>query len=284
MWARRNGDGWCLRLFTSIVEHVIPAIEVCREHTSGTEINRKARMMELQTPIQDASAVRGHAITFRADPFFSDNALVDVEDALIVSHGGIIRAFGPYDEVKQEIPPGVEVTHFHDKLICAGFVDTHVHYVQTGIIGAFGSQLIDWLNRYTFVEEQRFAEKGYAEVVARAFFDQLLSNGTTTALTFCAVYPQSVDAFFEESMRRGTRMIGGKVLMDRNAPPGLLDTTQSGYDDSKALISRWHEQGEICTPSLRVLRRPAPPRSSRWLAACGRNSRARLFTLMCRRI
>ena len=189
------------------------------------------------------TAVRGHAISFRADPFFSDDALVDVEDALIVSEDGLITAFGPYEDTKGSVPDGVEVAHHPGALICPGFIDTHIHYVQTGIIGAFGSQLIDWLNNYTFIEEQRFADKSHAEAVAKLYFDQLLANGTTTAVTFAAVYPGSVDAFFEESERRGTRMIGGKVLMDRNAPEGLLDTPQSAYDDSKALIGKWHDNG-----------------------------------------
>jgi guanine deaminase len=191
----------------------------------------------------DVTAVRGHAISFRGDPFFDNDAFVDVEDALIVSEGGRITAFGAYDDVRGDVPDGVEIVHYPDALLCAGFIDTHIHYVQTGIIGAFGSQLIDWLNNYTFIEEQRFAEKAHAEAVAKVYFDQLLANGTTTAVTFAAVYPESVDAFFEESLRRGTRMIGGKVLMDRNAPDGLLDTPQSAYDDSKALIAKWHDNG-----------------------------------------
>jgi guanine deaminase len=191
----------------------------------------------------DATAVRGHAISFRGDPFFDENAFVDIEDALIVSSAGEITAFGPYAETKDQVPDGVEVVHYPEALICAGFIDTHIHYVQTGIIGAFGSQLIDWLNNYTFIEEQRFADKGHADAVAKVYFDELLKNGTTTAVTFAAVYPGSADAFFEESERRGTRMIGGKVLMDRNAPDGLLDTPQTSYDDSKALISAWHEKG-----------------------------------------
>ncbi len=190
-----------------------------------------------------ASAVRGHAISFRADPFFCDEALVDVEDALIVCEDGVVTAFGPYREIEDRVPDGVAVRHYPDALICPGFIDTHIHYVQTGIIAAFGSQLIDWLNDHTFPEEQRFADKPHADAVAELFFDQLLANGTTTAVTFAAVYPQSADAFFEESERRGTRMIGGKVLMDRNAPDGLLDTAQSAYDDSKALIAKWHGKG-----------------------------------------
>ncbi len=191
----------------------------------------------------EMSAVRGHAISYRGDPFFDDDAFVDVEDALIISEGGVITAFGPYDEVKGQLPDGVEVTHHPDALICAGFIDTHIHYVQTGIIGAFGSQLIDWLNHYTFIEEQRFADKAHADAVAKIYFDQLLANGTTTAVTFCAMYPSSVDAFFEESERRGTRMVGGKVMMDRNAPDALLDTATSSYEDSKALIAKWHDRG-----------------------------------------
>lgn len=189
------------------------------------------------------TAVRGHAISFRGDPFFTDDALIDVEDAVIVSTDGVITAFGPYEQTRGQVPDGVAVAHHPDALICAGFVDTHIHYVQTGIIGAFGSQLIDWLNNYTFIEEQRFADKAHADAVAKVYFDELLRNGTTTAVTFAAVYPGSADAFFEESQRRGTRMVGGKVLMDRNAPDGLLDTAQRGYDESKALIARWHGRG-----------------------------------------
>lgn len=189
------------------------------------------------------SVVRGHAISFRGDPFFTEDALIDIPDAGIISTDGVITAFGPWDQVKNSIPGDVTIDHRPGALICAGFIDTHIHYVQTGIIGAFGSQLIDWLNHYTFIEEQRFADKDHAASVATLYFDQLLANGTTTAVTFAAVYAESVDAFFEESQRRGTRMVGGKVLMDRNAPDGLLDTPQSAYDDSKALIERWHGTG-----------------------------------------
>ncbi len=190
-----------------------------------------------------ATAVRGHAVTFADDPFHSSDALIDIPDALLVTSEGKITAFGPYAETKNQVPEGVPIEHYPGSVICAGFIDTHIHYVQSEIIGAFGSQLIDWLNHYTFVEEQRFADPDHAAAVARLYFDQLLANGTTTALTFCAVYPESVDAFFTESLRRGTRMIGGKVLMDRNAPDGLLDTAQRGYDESKELISRWHGNG-----------------------------------------
>ena len=83
------------------------------------------------------------------------------------------------------------------------------------------------------------------ETVARFFLDELFRQGTTTALVYCTVHPQSVDAFFAESERRGARMIAGKVMMDRNAPPALTDTPQRGYDESKALIARWRGRGRL---------------------------------------
>ncbi len=188
-------------------------------------------------------AIRGHIVTVTGDPFLADDALIEHTDGLIIVADGRITGVGPYAALKDQIPEGTPLDHYPDGIITSGFVDTHVHYVQTGIIAAFGAQLIDWLNTYTFVAEQRFNDKVHAAAVASIFFDQLLANGTTTALTFCAVYPHSVDAFFEEASRRNMRMAGGKVLMNRNAPDALLDTTQSGYDDSKALIEQWHGTG-----------------------------------------
>jgi len=206
------------------------------------------------------SALRGHAISFSGDPFLDENVLVDVEDALIVCRDGKVATFGPYAEVCHELPNDVEVVRYENMLLCAGFVDAHTHYVQTHIVGAFGEQLIDWLNRYAFVEEQRFSDRHYSEAVAAVFFDQVIASGTTTACTFCATYPGSVDAFFEESLRRGTRMIAGKVMMDSNAPKPLLDTAQSGYEESEALIDRWHGRGRnlyAITPRFALTSTPA---------------------------
>jgi guanine deaminase len=187
--------------------------------------------------------VRGHAISFSDDPFLSEDVLVDVEDALIVCRGGRVVAFGPYAETRGELPEKAQITHYEHMLLCAGFVDAHVHYVQTGVAGAFGEQLRGWLERYAFAEERRFSEPAYANAVVRVFFDGMLASGTTTACAFCATHPGSVDAFFEESARRGTRMIAGKTLMDRDAPGALLDTARSGYEQSRDLIARWHRHG-----------------------------------------
>src|SRR5690349_5052173 len=165
-------------------------------------------------------------------------------DAIVAMAQGRITHFGAASHVAPHLPPGTRVqTNGRNTLMLPGFVDCHVHYPQIGIIGAHGEQLLDWLNKYTFVEEQKFAESGFARETARAFLRECLRAGTTTAAVFCTVHPQSVDAFFEESAALNMRMIAGKVLMDRNAPAALLDDAQRGYDESRALIAKWHGHG-----------------------------------------
>jgi guanine deaminase len=156
---------------------------------------------------------------------------------------------------------------YSDKLIVPGFIDTHIHYVQTDIIGAFGKQLIDWLNTYTFIAEQKFKDKSEGDRIAEVFCDQLLRNGTTTALTFCAVYPESVDALFEAASRRNMRMIAGKIMMDRNAPDALLDTAGESYEQTKTLIENWHGRGRNL---YAITPRFAPTSTPEQLEAAGR--------------
>jgi guanine deaminase len=190
-------------------------------------------------------ALRGAAISFGGNPFeqAEETCLTHHEDALIIIEAGKITAFGPYSALAGTLPACVTPVHYPDALISAGFIDTHVHYPQVQMIGAYGSQLLQWLEKYTFVTEQQYADSSHAKLASRLFLRELLRAGTTTAAVYCTVHPQSVDAFFEESERYNTLMVAGKVLMDRNAPQGLLDTAQRGYDESKALIGRWHEKG-----------------------------------------
>src|ERR1700736_6126801 len=191
------------------------------------------------------TALRGSLVFCRDDPFLSDpkTAFVHESDGLVICRDRTIQAVGPYATLKPELPPDAEVADYSGCLITPGFIDTHIHYVQTGIIGAQGRQLLEWLNDYTFVAEQAFADEAVARDTARVFCDELLRNGTTTALVFCSVHAGSVDALFAQAEKRNLRLIAGKVLMDRNAPAALLDTAQSGYDQSKALIKRWHGRG-----------------------------------------
>jgi guanine deaminase len=194
----------------------------------------------------DTTAIRGPALTFTGDPFVDgvDATMRYESDAIIGMAGGKITHFGPASSVRGQLPVGTPVKEYgKDSLILPGFIDCHVHYPQTQIIGAYGEQLLDWLNKYTFVAEQQFADIDHARLVAEIFLDECLRNGTTTVATFCTVHPHSVDAFFEVAEKRGMRTIAGKVLMDRNAPEALRDSARRGYDESKALIERWHGRG-----------------------------------------
>ncbi len=165
-------------------------------------------------------------------------------DGALLIRAGRIRAMGPWAEVRAEAPDA-PVTDHRPHLILPGFIDPHIHFPQVQVIGSYGAQLLDWLNAYTFVEEQKFADPAHCAAMATRFYDALLRHGTTTAAAFCSVHAASADAFFAEGLARGMRMLGGKVMMDRNAPPGLLDTPRRGYDDTKALIARWHGRGRL---------------------------------------
>jgi guanine deaminase len=191
------------------------------------------------------TALRGRAIDFRDNPFEQPASACFTfhEDALVLMEGATITAVGPYAALRPSLPDGVVPVEYPDALLTAGFIDTHVHYPQVEMIGAYGEQLLEWLTKYTFPTEMKFQDSAYAAAAARLFLRELLRSGTTTAAVYCTVHPQSVDAFFAESCRYNTCMIAGKVMMDRHAPPGLLDSSQSGYEESEALVQRWHGHG-----------------------------------------
>ncbi len=186
--------------------------------------------------------LRGRILDFRREPQGPDDhdSHLYLEDGAILVADGMIEAVGDYADLRGRAE--TEIDH-RPHLLTAGFIDTHIHFPQVQVIASWGAQLLDWLNSYTFPEETRFADADHAARMATRFFDELIAHGTTTAVAFCSVHRESVDAYFTEAARRNMRMIGGKVLMDRNAPDGLRDTPQSGYDDSRALIAEWHGKG-----------------------------------------
>ena len=188
------------------------------------------------------------------------------EDGLLVVADGKVAQIGHAAELLPTLAAGTEVVEYPNALITPGFVDTHIHYPQTGMIASYGEQLLDWLETYTFPTERAFADKAHAGEVAEVFLDELLRNGTTTALVFGSVHKESVDAFFEACEKRNLRMIAGKVLMDRNAPDYLTDTAETGYADSKELIERWHGKGRL---HYAVTPRFAPTSTPEQLALAG---------------
>lgn len=168
-----------------------------------------------------------------------------LEDGILLLENGYIIATGEADMLLPELPDGCELVEYPGQLIIPGMIDTHIHYPQTDMIAAYGEQLLEWLEAYTFPTEQQFADPAHAREVAEFFLGELLRNGTTTALVFGTVHPQSVEAFFQAAQQRNLRMIAGKVLMDRNCPAELQDTPEQGYQDSKALIEKWHNKGRL---------------------------------------
>lgn len=194
------------------------------------------------------TALRGQTLSFKADPFLKkeENCYDYYADGLVVMQDGHILDAGDYATVIRRYPclnkDDIEV--YEDAVIMPGFIDCHAHYVQSPMIGSCGDTLLDWLNRYTYPVESRFADKQFADEVARMFFRQVLAKGTTTANVFATTSEESVDAFFEESERYNTRMISGKVLMDRNGPESLIDRDAAeSVEISERLLRKWHGRG-----------------------------------------
>lgn len=182
-----------------------------------------------------------------ADPGPDDAASAReyIDDGLLVVENGLVTEIGPAESLLPELPGDTVVEDLSGKTIIPGLIDCHVHFSQVDIIASYGEQLLDWLSRYAYPEEARFADADHARSVANFFLDELLRNGTTTALVFTTVFPQSVDAIFEAAQERNMRLIAGKVLMDRGCPDGLSDDAESAYSDSKELIERWHGKGRL---------------------------------------
>jgi guanine deaminase len=190
-----------------------------------------------------------HAYRAALLSFADDGSARYEEDGLLVvgpdaSGRKVIRAAGAHAALVANYP-GVTVTHLPGKILAPGFIDLHVHFPQTDVIGSPAEGLLPWLENYTFPHEARFADHAHGVAMAQVFLDELLRNGVTTALTFCTSHPHSVDALLEASERRGLRMIAGKVLQDRHSPDGVRDETEQSLLDTEALIRRWHGRSRL---------------------------------------
>ncbi len=226
-----------------------------------------AQQQQQQQQNTGTTAYRASVLHFTGDPSATQQSYEYYEDGvLLVGADGKVKAVGPANTVLSA-NQNAQVVDYRGRLIVPGFIDSHVHYPQTEMIGSFGEQLLEWLNTYTFPTEKQFGNKEYARGVARTFVKELVKNGTTTALVMATVHPESVDALFEEAATRNMRLIAGKVMMDRNAPGYLLDTPQTSYADSKALIQRWHKRGRAL---YAVTPRFAPTSSPEQLTLAGK--------------
>jgi guanine deaminase len=217
----------------------------------------------------DMKAIRAALLRFGDDhqPLYErDGLLVVGPDA---TGRKVVRAAGSHDALIDRFP-GVAVEDLRGKVVVPGFIDLHVHYPQTDVIGAPAAGLLPWLEHYTFPHESRFADKAYAHGVADFFFDELARHGVTTALTFATSHPASVDAAFEAAQARGLRFITGKVLQDRHSPDGVRDQTEQSLVDTEELIRRWHgvdRLGYAITPRFAPTSTDAQLRGAGELAA-----------------
>lgn len=215
--------------------------------------------------------LRGRLLSFKHLPQSlddTDSYTYENDGGLLIENGTIV-ATGPYADIKAQAPHSVTEIDHRPHLILPGFIDTHLHFPQMQVIASYAANLLEWLNTYTFPEECRFVESAHAERIATHFYDELIRHGTTTAVAYCSVHKTSADAFFAEAMRRNMRMIGGKVMMDRHAPQGLLDTPEMGYDETRQVIADWHGKGRnhvAITPRFAITSTPAQMEATAALA------------------
>jgi guanine deaminase len=200
-------------------------------------------------------AIRGRLVWLEGDPREEGEAAVrDIEDGIVLVEDGRITAVGEAS-LLQALLSDVEVDDWRPCLVVPGLIDIHIHYPQVQVIASYGTQLLEWLQRYTFPEELRYSDPALARRHASFFLDELLANGTTTAVVYCTSHPGSAEALLAEAQTRRLRLIAGKVMMDRGAPAGLLDTAERGYRESRELIARWHgvdRLGYAITPRFAV--------------------------------
>lgn len=193
--------------------------------------------------------VRGHILHFLHDPYKTANSYQYIDDGLLVARNGKIIDVGEFSALKKNIPANVNVTYYKNGLIMPGFIDTHIHYPQLDMIAAnSGGHLLSWLNNYTFPFEKKFSNPAYAKNVAKFFLDELIRNGTTTAMVFTTIYPNAVDQLFSAAETRNMRIIAGLVMGDRNLPDYLIQSPKQASDETKQLIAKWDRK-----PDTRLL-------------------------------
>lgn len=202
--------------------------------------------MRTSTNTSPLLALRGEIVHFTNDPIkYGADACVHFPDGLLLVRNGYVLDCGPATELEPGLPIDTHHVDYSGKLILPGFIDTHTHCAQTEIIASHSEQLTEWLEKYAWPAEARYADPAYAAISTGFFCDQLLRHGTTTAMAFTTVHPACTDALFEAAFARRMRIVAGKVLMDRNCPESLRDTQTGGEAQSRTLIEKWHGRARL---------------------------------------
>lgn len=216
--------------------------------------------------------LRGRVLSFASRPRGLDDARAWAyeEDGAVLIRDGRIAAAGDFAAVSAAAGEETPLVDHRPHLILPGFIDPHAHFPQMQVIASHGAELLDWLGNYTFPEEAKFGDAAHATRIARHFLDEMVRHGTTSSAVYCSVHPESADALFTEAFARDALVVAGKVMMDRNAPGGVTDTPQSGYDDTKALIGEWHGKARLryaITPRFAITSSPGQMEATTALAA-----------------
>lgn len=201
----------------------------------------------------------------RADKTAGKEHYVYHEDGVLIIENGKVKAVGSYADMKNKLKD-IKTVDYKGKLITPGFIDTHQHSTQSAIVAAYGEKLLNWLDQYVFPSESKYHNPETARKELNFFLDQLIRNGTTTAVSYGPSFYEATDIFFQELNRRNMRFITGNTMMDRSAPDSLIASTQENYDSAKKLISKWNNKNRL---SFCISPRFAISSTDKQLELCG---------------
>ena len=185
--------------------------------------------------------IRGQTLTFGATP---EAYRHEQKGAVVIGDDGTILWAGPQPLLPQGFRQAPVEDH-GDCIIMPGLIDAHIHFPQYRMLAAPGKDLLDWLTRFTFPEESRYADHGYAARAAEIFLARLFQHGTTSAMAFCSVHKPCADALFAAASRRNMALVTGKTMMDRNGIAAVQDDPETGARESEELYHLWHGKGRL---------------------------------------
>ena len=191
--------------------------------------------------------VRGALLSYRDDPVRAGSQSAvrfHPDGAVAVGSDGRIAWCGPAADLPDRFR-AMPTDDYGASLVLPGFIDAHVHFPQYRMLAAPGADLLDWLRRFTYAEEQRYGSDAHARAAAEVFLDRLVQHGTTAAVVFSTVHRGAAEALFAAAEARAMAIVAGKTMMDRNAPAALCDDPAAGVRDSEELIERWHRRGRL---------------------------------------